>query len=270
MQKEGSVDFIEHGESPDIFCVQETKSHKEQIQEFFEKSETSLFDSANDNVKKGKLFPEFPYHFWNSAKKKGYSGTAIFSKVKPLSEIYGLTSLKKSEQDEEGRVITLEFRDFYLVNVYTPNSKHELLRLDYRYDVWDKAFLKHMKALERKKQVIVCGDLNVAHEEIDIKNSQNNKTTDKKPGNPGFTDKERERFGDFLKAGFVDTFRYLYPDTIRYSWWAYRFGARARNIGWRIDYFLVSQDLKNKIKDAKIFDEIHGSDHCPVSLELKK
>lgn len=269
MQKEGPVDFIEKVQKPDIFCVQETKAHKDQINEFFEKNETSLFDTVNGNIKKGKLFPSYPYHYWNSAEKKGYSGTAIFSKEKPLSESYGLTSLKKEEQDKEGRVITLEFKDFFLVNVYTPNSKAELKRLDYRYNTWDKAFLKHLKTLEKKKPVITCGDLNVAHEEIDIKNPQSNKTTKTNPGNAGFTDKERERFGDYLKAGFIDTFRYLHPEEVRYSWWSYRFNARANNSGWRIDYFLVSQSLKNKIKKADIFYEVLGSDHCPVSLELK-
>jgi len=275
LQKAGTVDFIEREQKPDIFCLQETKAHRDQIAEFFEREDTSLFDSNNGNVKEGKLFPEYPYHFWNSAEKKGYSGTAIFSKVKPLSESYGFSAKGKEEDDAEGRVVTLEFRDFFLVNVYTPNSKHDLSRLDYRYDEWDKAMLKHMKKLENlpagkagKKPVIVCGDLNVAHEEIDLANPNTNKTTKSNPGNPGFTDQERERFGDFMQAGFVDTFRFLHPKKVQYSWWSYRAMARERNIGWRIDYFLVSDSLKKKIKKAEIFDMAIGSDHCPVSLEM--
>ncbi len=270
IQKEGTVEFIEEQESPDVFCVQETKAHKEQIDEFFEDSETSLFDSVNKNIQTGKLFPSYKYHYWNSAERKGYSGTAIFSKKEPTNVFYGLGYTEKKDGDNEGRVITLEFEKLFLVNVYTPNSKPMLERVDYRYDVWDKAFLKYLKKLEKKKQVVVCGDLNVAHKEIDLKNPQANKTTQNNPGNAGFTDKERERFGDFLKAGFIDTFRFFHPDTIRYSWWSYRFNARKNNSGWRIDYFLVSQGLKNKIKKADIYDKVLGSDHAPVVLELKK
>lgn len=269
LQKSDTVDFIENIQKPDIFCIQETKAQKNQIEEFFEKKDTSLFDSENGNVKKGKLFPDYKYHFWNSAEKKGYSGTAIFSKIKPLSESYGLDTLKKEEQDSEGRVVTLEFKDFFLVNVYTPNSKHGLLRLKYRYNTWDKAMLKHMKKLEKKKPVVLCGDMNVAHKEIDLANPGTNKTTKSNPGNPGFTDQERERFGDFIEAGFIDTFRFLHPKEIKYTWWSYRAMARERNIGWRIDYFLISKVLKNKIKKAEIFDFVVGSDHCPISLELK-
>ncbi len=262
VQKDGAVNFIERLEKPDIFCVQETKANKKQVDEYFEKTG-------------GQLFPDYPYHYWNSAEKKGYSGTAIFTKFKPLSESYGLDTLPKEELDTEGRVITLEFEKFYLVNVYTPNSKHGLLRLPYRYDIWDKAMLAHLKKLENlpagkagKKPIILCGDLNVAHEEIDLANPQANKTTKSNPGNPGFTDQERERFSDYLKAGFIDTFRFLHPEEKKYSWWSYRAFARERNIGWRIDYFLVSKILKEKIKKAEIFDEITGSDHCPVGIEL--
>ncbi|MBU1557409.1 exodeoxyribonuclease III [Patescibacteria group bacterium] len=269
IQKDKTVEFIEKVEKPDVFCIQETKAQPEQIEKFFEDSETSLFESINKNIKKGKLFPGYSFHYWNSAEKKGYSGTAIFSKIEPLSISYGLGFTETEEGDKEGRVITLEFEKFFLVNVYTPNSKPLLERVDYRYNTWDKAFLKHLKKLEKKKEVVVCGDLNVAHEEIDLKNPQSNKTTLSNSGSAGFTDKERERFGDYLKAGFVDSFRFIHPDEIRYSWWSYRFNARKNNSGWRIDYFLVSQGLKNKIKKADIFDKVIGSDHCPILLELK-
>jgi len=214
------------------------------------------------------LFPGYSFHYWNSAERKGYSGTAIFSKREPLGVTYGLGFSETKEGDKECRVITLEFERFFLVNVYTPNSKPELERVDYRYGVWDKAFLKHLKKLEKKKEVVICGDLNVAHEEIDLKNPKSNKTTQNNPGHAGFTDKERERFGDYLKAGFVDTFRFVYPKKIKYSWWSYRFNARKNNSGWRIDYFLVSQGLKNKIKKADIFDKVLGSDHAPVLLDV--
>ena len=172
--------------------------------------------------------------------------------------------------DDEGRVITAEFKDYYLVNVYTPNSKPDLARVDYRHQEWDVLFLKYLKKLEKKKPVILCGDLNVAHTEIDLKNPGSNKTTATKPGNPGFTDKERAGMDNYLKNGFIDTFRHIYPDTIeKYSWWSYRFGARANNSGWRIDYFLISESLKESLQEAKIHDDIHGSDHCPVSIEIK-
>ena len=197
--------------------------------------------------------------YWNSAEKKGYSGTAIFTKVKPLDVIYGLGI---EEHDHEGRVITMEFEEYYLVTVYTPNSKRELERLDYRM-IWEDAFRKYLLELDKKKPVIVCGDLNVAHKEIDLKNPKTNHH------NAGFTDQERQKFTELLAAGFTDTFRYMYPDTTgAYTWWSYLRKARANNAGWRIDYFLASTDMENRIKGAKIHTEILGSDHCPVVLEL--
>ena len=236
-------DFLKSIEeqNPDIICLQETKAHPDQV-------DIQL--------------TEYEHHFWNSAERKGYSGTAIFSKIKPLSVKYGFGVL-----DEEGRVITLEFENYFLVTVYTPNSKPDLARVDLRYNEWDKEFLKYVKSLP--KPVIFCGDLNVAYEEIDLKNPQSNKTTKTRPGNAGFTDKERERFGDFLKAGYIDTFRELHPDKIQYSWWSYRFKAREKGVGWRIDYFLADKSLMNKIKDSKILDQILGSDHAPILLEMK-
>jgi exodeoxyribonuclease-3 len=228
-------------ENPDIVCLQEIKAHPEQI-----------------DIK----LTEYEHHFWNPAERKGYSGTAVFSKIKPLSVKYGIGLI-----DEEGRVITLEFEDYFLITVYTPNSKRELERLDFRYNEWDKEFLKYMKSLN--KPVILCGDLNVAHTEIDLANPDTNKTTKTKPGNAGFTDKERERFQDFLDAGYIDTFRKFYPEKIQYTWWSYMFQARKRNVGWRIDYFLADKRLLDKLKNAKIHDEYLGSDHCPISLELK-
>ena len=221
----------------DIFCLQETK------------------------LSEGQLALELPgYHqYWNYAEKKGYSGTAIFTKEEPLSAAYGIGI---PEHDHEGRVITLEYEKFYFVTVYTPNSQDGLKRLDYRME-WEKAFLAYLKKLEEKKPVIFCGDLNVAHQEIDLKNPKTNRK------NAGFTDEERARFSELLKEGFVDTFRYFYPEeTGLYSWWSYRFHAREKNAGWRIDYFLVSEVLKDELKDAKIHTEIFGSDHCPVELEI--
>ncbi len=221
----------------DIFCIQETKMQEGQADINFEN-----------------------YHiYFNSAKKKGYSGTAIFTKIKPLFVTYGIGI---EEHDNEGRVITLEFDNFFMVNVYTPNSKRGLERLDYRM-IWEDEFVKYLKALNNNKPVIVCGDLNVAHKEIDLKNpSQNRK-------NAGFTDEERGKMTDLLSNGFIDTFRYMYPEKIdAYSWWSYFANARDRNIGWRIDYFLVSEDIKDKIKDAYIYSDIIGSDHCPVGLEI--
>lgn len=221
----------------DIFCLQETK------------------------LSEGQLALELPgYHqYWNYAEKKGYSGTAIFTKEEPLSAAYGIGI---PEHDHEGRVITLEYETFYFVTVYTPNSQDGLKRLDYRME-WEKAFLAYLKKLEEKKPVIFCGDLNVAHQEIDLKNPKTNRK------NAGFTDEERARFSELLKEGFVDTFRYFYPEeTGIYSWWSYRFHAREKNAGWRIDYFLVSEVLKDELKDAKIHTEIFGSDHCPVELEI--
>ena len=221
----------------DIFCLQETK------------------------LSEGQLALELPgYHqYWNYAEKKGYSGTAIFTREEPLSAAYGIGI---PEHDHEGRVITLEYEKFYFVTVYTPNSQDGLKRLDYRME-WEKAFLAYLKKLEEKKPVIFCGDLNVAHQEIDLKNPKTNRK------NAGFTDEERARFSELLKKGFVDTFRYFYPEeTGIYSWWSYRFHAREKNAGWRIDYFLVSEVLKDELKDAKIHTEIFGSDHCPVELEI--
>ena len=199
------------------------------------------------------------FTYMNSAKKKGYSGTLVFSKIEPLSYSYGIGI---EEHDQEGRVITLEYEKFYLVNCYTPNSQNELKRLDYRM-IWEDAFLEYLKKLEEKKPVILCGDLNVAHQEIDLKNPKNNRK------NAGFSDEERSKMTTLLESGFIDTFRYLYPDLEGiYSWWSYRFNARKNNAGWRIDYFLVSDCLKELVKDAYICTDIMGSDHCPVGLKI--
>lgn len=222
----------------DIFCLQETKMQEGQVDMNFE----------GYNV------------YLNCAEKKGYSGTAIFSKKKPVSVNYGI-GIK--EHDLEGRVITLEFEKFYMVNVYTPNSKRQLERLDYRM-IWEDEFRNYLKKLEKNKPVIVCGDMNVAHEEIDLKNPKTNHH------NAGFTDEERQKMTCLLNSGFIDTFRYLYPDkTDVYSWWSYMGHAREKNVGWRIDYFLVSDSLKNKIEEAEILDQVLGSDHCPVTLKIK-
>lgn len=232
----GFLDFFKEIDA-DIFCIQESKLQEGQID----------------------LELEGYYQYWNYAVKKGYSGTAIFTKKEPLNVFYGLGI---EEHDNEGRVITLEFENFYMVTVYTPNSKNELLRLDYRM-TWEDAFREYLKELDSKKPVILCGDLNVAHKEIDLKNPKTNTR------NAGFTIEERDKFTELLKAGFTDTFRYLYPDvTGIYSWWSYRFKAREKNAGWRIDYFVVSNSIKDKIKEAKIHTEILGSDHCPVELEI--
>ena len=221
---------------PDIIGIQETKMQPGQ-------AEVDL--------------PEYEEHF-NSAIRKGYSGTAVFSKYKPINVTHNF-----GEYDDEGRTIVCEFEDFYFVTVYTPNSKSELERLDYRMD-WEDAFKEYMLELDKKKPVIICGDLNVAHKEIDLKKPKTNRR------NAGFTDEEREKFGKLLDAGFTDTFRHLYPDKEGiYSWWSYRFNARKNNAGWRIDYFLVSNRIADKIKEAKIHTDIMGSDHCPVSLELE-
>ena len=222
----------------DIFCLQETKMQEGQLDMHFE-----------------------GYHsFWNYAEKKGYSGTAVFTKEKPLSVSYGIGI---PEHDTEGRVITCEFEKFFLVTVYTPNSQDELKRLSYRME-WEDAFLSYLKSLETTKNVVICGDLNVAFSEIDLKNPKTNRK------NAGFTDEERAKFGNLLENGFVDSFRYLYPDKEGvYSWWSYRFSARAKNAGWRIDYFLVSDALKGHIKEANILTDIYGSDHCPVELVLE-
>lgn len=219
----------------DIFCIQETKCQPEQIE--------LEFDGY--------------YAYWNSAEKKGYSGTAIFTKQKPIYVTYGIGI---DEHDKEGRVITLEFKDFYMVNIYTPNAKRGLERLDYR-QIWEDEIRKYLLKLNQEKPVIMCGDLNVAHKEIDLKNPKSNR------GNAGFTDEEREKMTALLSAGFIDTFRYIYPDkTDSYSWWSYMGKAREKNVGWRIDYFIVSKDIKDKIEDAMIYPEIMGSDHCPVGL----
>lgn len=238
--KKGFVDFISK-ENPDIICIQETKANPSQVELYLK---------------------DHKYQYWNSAEKKGYSGTAIFSKTKPISVTndFGI-----KEHGKEGRVITAEYDNFYLINVYTPNSKRELLRLDDRQN-WDKEFLKFIKTLEKNKPVIVCGDLNVAHNEIDLKNPQSNKTTKTNLGNAGFTDEERLGMTNYINNGFIDSFRYLYPKKIQYTWWSYMFQARTKGIGWRIDYFIVSQSLIKKIQDSIILDQILGSDHCPVKL----
>ncbi len=241
--KKGFLEFIENYK-PDILCIQETKAHPDQV-------DLDL--------------PNYPYKFWNSAEKKGYSGTAVFSKVKPLKFNYGL---KIEKHDNEGRVITLEFMDHFLVNVYTPNSKRELTRLDYRFNEWDRDFLNYLRELEEKKPVIFCGDLNVAHKEIDLANPATNKTTKSRPGNAGFTDKERESFDNIVNSGFIDTFRVFNENPGNYSWWSYRANARNRNIGWRIDYICVSQVLKSNLKNASILPEVLGSDHAPISLDI--
>ncbi|SPZ50603.1 Exodeoxyribonuclease [Sarcina ventriculi] len=235
--KKGFLDYFNEQDA-DIFCIQETKLQEGQID----------------------LNLEGYYQYWNYAKKKGYSGTAIFSKKKPLSVSYGLNI---EEHDQEGRIITLEFENFYMITVYTPNSQTGLARLDYRMK-WEDDFKAYLKDLNIKKPVILCGDLNVAHKEIDLKNPKNN------INNPGFTVFEREKLTNLLDEGFIDSFRYLYPDKeFIYSWWSYRFNARKNNAGWRIDYFLTSDKLQDKIEDALIDTEILGSDHCPVILILK-
>ena len=221
----------------DFFCLQETKMQAGQLDLEFE-GYTS---------------------YWNYADKKGYSGTAIYSKHTPMSVAYGIGI---DEHDHEGRVITLEMEEFYLVCVYVPNAQDGLKRLDYRMR-WEDDFLAYIKRLDEKKPVIVCGDLNVAHKEIDLKNPKTNRM------NPGFTDEERGKFTTWLDNGFTDTFRHLYPEQVTYSWWSYRFKAREKNTGWRIDYFVISQRLNDRIADAKIHTEIMGSDHCPVELDLK-
>lgn len=244
--KPGSLDFINNDAQPDIFCLQETKAQPEQITELG-------------------LFPDHPFQYWHSAEKKGYSSTGLISKTEPIRVWYGMDD---SPIEDEGRIINAEFKDFILVTVYTPNAKPDLARLDLRYDEWDIAFLEHMLKLEQTKPVIVCGDLNVAHKPIDLARPDANMTTEKKLGSPGFTDKEREGFTNFIEAGFIDSFRTLHPNKIQYSWWSYRAAARARNVGWRIDYFLTSMSLRANISDATIYDQIHGSDHCAVGINI--
>lgn len=227
----------------------------------FEKLDADIFCVQETKLQAGQIELDIPgyYQYWNYAEKKGYSGTAIFTRQEPEKVTYGMGI---EEHDHEGRVITLEFADFYMVTVYTPNSQNELKRLPYRMQ-WEDDFRKYLVGLAEKKGVIVCGDLNVAHTEIDLKNPKTNRK------NAGFTDEERGKMSELLASGFVDSYRYFYPDTEGvYSWWSYRFKAREKNAGWRIDYFLVSEKLKEQLIDAKIHTEIMGSDHCPVELEI--
>ncbi len=234
--QKGFMDYFNEIDA-DIFCLQETKCQEGQV-------ELDL--------------PGY-YQYWNYAKKKGYSGTAIFSKKEPIQVTYGMGF---PEHDMEGRVITLEFDAFYMVTVYTPNSQSELARIDYRM-AWEDVFKSYLKGLEQSKPVIICGDLNVAYQEIDLKNPKTNR------GNAGFSDEERGKFGKLIEAGFVDTFRYFYPDLEgAYSWWSYRFKAREKNAGWRIDYFLVSECLKKQLRTSEIHKDVLGSDHCPIMLEI--
>lgn len=235
--QKGFLDFFKESDA-DIFCIQETK------------------------MQEGQLILELPgyFQYWNYAEKKGYSGTAIFVKKKPLSAAYGIGA---EEHDKEGRVITLEYEDYYFVTVYTPNSQEKLARLEYRMK-WEDSFCAYLKKLEENKPVVVTGDMNVAHKDIDLKNPKTNRN------NAGFTEQERGKFTDLLNAGFIDTYRYFYPDKEEaYSWWSYRFHAREKNAGWRIDYFCVSQCLEERLTDAKILPHILGSDHCPIVLEMK-
>ena len=233
----GFMDFFNKIDA-DIFCIQETKMQEGQLE----------------------FKPEGYNCYWNSAEKKGYSGTAIFTKEKPINVTYGMN---KEEHDKEGRIITLEYKGFYLVNCYTPNSQRELTRLEYRM-TWEDEFRKYLKQLDKKKPVVLCGDLNVAHNEIDLKNPKTNRH------NAGFTDEERNKMTELLANGFIDSFRYLYPNkTDVYTWWSYMFKAREKNAGWRIDYFITSDRLKEKIIDSKIHTEVLGSDHCPVELDLE-
>lgn len=230
--------------------------------EDFQKLDADIFCLQETKLQKGQIVLDLPgyYQYWNYAEKKGYSGTAVFTRTEPLSVSYGIGV---EEHDHEGRVITLEFKDFYLVTVYTPNSQDGLARLDYRMK-WEDDFLHYIQTLDEKKPVIYCGDLNVAHKEIDLKNPKTNRK------NAGFTDEERAKMTHVLQSGFVDTFRYFYPDTEGiYSWWSYRFRAREKNAGWRIDYFIVSERLIKRLVDAKIHTDIFGSDHCPVELLIK-
>ena len=235
--EKGFLDYFKEVDA-DVFCIQESKLQEGQI------------DLPTPGY----------YQYWNYAEKKGYSGTAIFTKEKPLSVTYGIG---EEEHDKEGRVIAAEFEEYYVVTCYTPNSQNELARLPYRM-TWEEAFLAYLKRLEEKKPVIFCGDLNVAHKEIDLKNPKTNRK------NAGFTDEERTRFSLLLEAGFVDTYRYFYPETEGvYSWWSYRFSARQKNAGWRIDYFCVSECLKDRLESAAIHTEVLGSDHCPVELVIR-
>lgn len=233
--KKGFEDFFKE-ENADIFCIQESKVILEELT----------------------FHPEGYEIYLNSAEKKGYSGTLVYTKIKPIEVFYGMN---KEIHNHEGRIITLEYEEFYLVCVYVPNSKKELLRLDYRM-TWEDDFRKYVSELKEKKSVIICGDMNVAHKEIDIKNPKQNEK------NAGFTLEEREKFTELLDSGFIDTYRLFYPNEVKYTWWSYLFKARERNAGWRIDYFLVSNDLKEKLKNATIYTEVLGSDHCPIGLVL--
>lgn len=229
--------------------------------ESFRELDADVFCIQESKLQAGQIELDLPGYeqYWNYAERKGYSGTAVFTRRKPLAVSYGIG---KPEHDREGRVITLEFEEFWLVTVYTPNSQEELARLAYRME-WEDAFLEYIRGLEGKKPVIFCGDLNVAHREIDLKNPKTNRR------NPGFTDEERGKLSQLLKAGYIDSFRYFYPETENvYSWWSYRFQSRSRNVGWRIDYFIVSEKLKDKMVDARIRTEMLGSDHCPVELDM--
>ena len=229
--------------------------------EFFNEADADVFCLQETKLQEGQIEMDLPgYHqYWNYADKKGYSGTAIFTKKEPLSVTYGMGI---DEHDHEGRVITLEFDDFYFITVYVPNSQDGLKRLDYRMK-WEDDFLGYLKELEKTKPVVFCGDLNVAHEEIDLKNPKTNRKS------AGFTDEERSKMTALLDAGFTDTFRYFYPEQVTYSWWSYRFKAREKNAGWRIDYFICSDALRDRLKDAKIHTEVMGSDHCPVELDIE-
>ncbi len=232
----GFLDFF-YNTNADIFCIQETKMQKEQAN----------FDFQNY------------YEYWNCAEKKGYSGTLILTKKKPLSESYGIGIEK---HDKEGRVITLEFENFYMINCYTPNSKRELERLEYRQQ-WEDDFRNYLNKLNEKKPIILCGDLNVAHQEIDLKNPKSNRN------NAGFTDEERNKMTELLKENFTDSFRYLYPEKEEYTWWSYMGQARSKNIGWRIDYFIISNTLRKNLIESKIHANVLGSDHCPIELQIK-
>ena len=231
----GFLDFFNEADA-DFFCVQESKMQEGQAS----------------------FTPEGYYQYWYSAQKKGYSGTAVFTKHQPLNVFYGLGI---PLHDTEGRAITLEYDQFYLLCVYTPNAQRELARLDYRMQ-WEDDLRSYIKSLDQKKPVIYCGDLNVAHQEIDLKNPKTNRFS------AGFSDEERAKFSQLLSEGYTDTFRYLYPDTVKYSWWSYMYHAREKNVGWRIDYFVISDRIKDKLKDSRIFTDVFGSDHCPISIEI--
>ena len=231
------------------------------FEEFFKQADADFFSIQESKMQPGQaeFNPEGYFQYWYSADKKGYSGTAVFAKKEPISVQYGIGI---DEHDHEGRAITLEYDNFYLLNVYTPNAQRELARLDYRMQ-WEDALRGYIKKLDEVKPVIYCGDLNVAHNEIDLKNPKTNRRS------AGFSDEERAKFTELLDSGFVDSFRYLYPDKVQYSWWSYMRQARAKDIGWRIDYFVVSDRIKDKVKDSYILGEIMGSDHCPVALEIE-